>query len=203
MKRLVIIGASGHGKVCANIAQRMKRWETLAFLDDNKHGHIHTFPIVGPINLTHIQPHDDVFVALGDNHLRSEISDKLIENDCSLVTLIDPSAFIGLGVQLGLGSVVMPHAVINADAHIGQGVIINSTSVIEHDCNIEDYVHISPRASLAGNCTVGQNTWIGMGSSVIQNIKIVDDVMVGAGSVVIDDIDEPGVYVGCPVRKIK
>ena len=34
--KLFIIGASGHGKVVADIAIKMNRWQTIAFLDDNE-----------------------------------------------------------------------------------------------------------------------------------------------------------------------
>lgn len=33
--RLIIIGASGHGKVAADVAMRMNRWSEISFLDDN------------------------------------------------------------------------------------------------------------------------------------------------------------------------
>ena len=34
-KRLTIIGAGGHGKVIADIALRLKQYDSIAFLDDN------------------------------------------------------------------------------------------------------------------------------------------------------------------------
>ena len=34
-KKLIIIGASGHGKVVADIAEKLHRYEEIAFLDDN------------------------------------------------------------------------------------------------------------------------------------------------------------------------
>ena len=34
-KSLVIIGASGHGKVVADIAIKMNKWQEISFLDDN------------------------------------------------------------------------------------------------------------------------------------------------------------------------
>ena len=34
--RLIIIGASGHGKVVADIAVKMNKWQSIAFLDDNE-----------------------------------------------------------------------------------------------------------------------------------------------------------------------
>ena len=32
---LIIIGASGHGKVVADIAMKMNKWKNISFLDDN------------------------------------------------------------------------------------------------------------------------------------------------------------------------
>lgn len=34
-RKLIIIGASGQGKVCADIALKMNKWDEIAFLDDN------------------------------------------------------------------------------------------------------------------------------------------------------------------------
>jgi FlaA1/EpsC-like NDP-sugar epimerase len=34
--KLIIIGASGHGKVVADIAIKMNRWQNIAFLDDDE-----------------------------------------------------------------------------------------------------------------------------------------------------------------------
>ena len=35
-KRLIIIGASGHGKVCVDIAERLGHWNEIYFLDDDE-----------------------------------------------------------------------------------------------------------------------------------------------------------------------
>ena len=34
-EKLLIIGASGHGKVIADIALKMDKWKSIAFLDDD------------------------------------------------------------------------------------------------------------------------------------------------------------------------
>lgn len=34
--KLIIIGASGHGKVVADIAIKMNKWQSIAFLDDDE-----------------------------------------------------------------------------------------------------------------------------------------------------------------------
>lgn len=35
-EKLLIIGASGHGKVIADIALKMNKWQSISFLDDNE-----------------------------------------------------------------------------------------------------------------------------------------------------------------------
>lgn len=42
-----------------------------------------------------------------------------------------------------------------------------------------------------------------MGSSVINNLRVCADCIIGAGAVVVRNIEEPGVYVGVPSKKIK
>ena len=49
---------------------------------------------------------------------------------------------------------------------------------------------------------IGNRVRLATGSIILGNITICDDVMIGANSLVIRDIDQPGTYVGSPVRKI-
>ena len=47
MKKLVIIGAGGHGRVVADIAQKLNRYKQIVFLDDGEEKESMGFPIVG------------------------------------------------------------------------------------------------------------------------------------------------------------
>ena len=49
MNTLVILGASGHGKVIADIGLK-NEYENILFLDDNATGKCLGFPIVGTIS---------------------------------------------------------------------------------------------------------------------------------------------------------
>ena len=48
---------------------------------------------------------------------------------------------------------------------------------------------------------IGSNVWIGTNSVVMANIT--DNCIIGANSYVPEDLHEPGVYVGNPVRKVR
>jgi sugar O-acyltransferase (sialic acid O-acetyltransferase NeuD family) len=202
--KLLIIGASGHGKVIADIALKMNKWESIAFLDDDENiKQSMNIEVIGKSSdvTKHIQDYD-IFVAIGNNTTRERIQKNLEKLGASIPVLVHPGATIGKQVEIGFGTAVMAGVVINCCTRIGKGCIINTGATIDHDNIVEDYVHISPGANLAGTVKVGKGTWIGIGSVVSNNISIVSNCKIGAGAVVVRDIDEVGIYVGVPVKRL-
>jgi len=201
--KLAIIGASGHGKVLAEIALLMQKWGEVVFLDDSLTGEIAPgLAVVGRSKqyLDYINDYDFA-VGVGDNSTRMKIVMDLIEKQASLPVLIHPSSIVASRVNIGPASVIGPGTIINCDSRIGKGVIVNTAATIDHDCFIDDYCHISPGVNLAGNVRVGTCSWVGIGSDVVQNISICSDVMIGAGSVVVHDVTVKGKYFGNPSRR--
>lgn len=197
MKKLIIIGASGHGKVIADIAEK-NGYEKIKFLDDNENiKECAGYPVVGKVSEAAMMK-DDKIVAIGNAKIRKKIQ----ENLSNVITLVHPQAVISRRVTIGEGSVVMAGAVINSDTIIGKGCIINTGASVDHDCRIGDYVHVSVSAHAAGTVQVGEQSWIGIGAIISNNINITKECMIGAGTVVIKNIEETGTYVGVPARKI-
>lgn len=205
---IVILGASGHGKVVADIAL-LNGYGQIFFLDDDISKHENgMYPVVGTIsdflrsytaeNMS--ESNFDVFIAIGNNSIRKQIAEQL---PVQPVTLIHPAAVIDRTAIIGCGSVVMAGAIVNADARIGNGCIINTGASVDHDCVLGDHVHISPGAHIAGTANIGEKTWFGIGSCCVNNVNIAADCVVGAGAVVIDDITESGIYVGCPAVRVR
>ena len=202
--KLAIIGASGHGKVCVDVAYHMKRWDEIVFLDSKKVGSsVLSFEVIDlSDNWKQYIDEYDLFIALGDNKIRERIFNEISNSNASIATLIHPSTVIGLEVEIGVGSFVAAGAVINPSTSIGDGVIISTGSTVDHDSQVKDFVHISPGAHLAGAVQVGRRTWIGIGGVIKNNISIGADVVVGAGGVVVSNIEEARPYVGVPVRRV-
>lgn len=203
--KLIIIGASGHGKVAADIAIKMNKWKNIAFLDDNiiiksTMG----FDVIGTtLDAIAYKNEADFFVAIGSNTTREKIQEKLVDKGINVVSLIHPSAIIASEVEINIGTVIMAGVVINSCTKIGKGCIINTSTSLDHDNFIEDYVHISPGSNLAGNVNVKKGSWIGSGSTVINNIIIRENCVVGAGAVVIRDLPANCTAVGLPAKPIK
>lgn len=202
--KLIIIGASGHGKVVADIAIKMNKWKSIEFLDDDDSIKICLgLKVIGKTADAFMYKDDaDFFVAIGNNNAREKIQEKLITEGAAVVSLVHPSVVLGSEVEIGIGTVIMAGVVINSASVIGMGCIINTSSSLDHDNVIEDYVHISPGVNLAGTVKIGKGNWIGIGSVVSNNVNICSGCILGAGAVVVKDITEPGTYVGVPARRI-
>lgn len=194
--KLIIIGASGHGKVIADLAL-LNGYDDIVFVDDDHDAaECAGFPVVGKSTEA---PEGEVFVAVGNAGARKQLMERY--KDRKLPALIHPSAVVAQDAVIGEGSAVMAGAVINPGARLGRGVIVNTSSSVDHDCVIGDYVHVSVGAHLCGTVFVGDETWIGAGATVSNNVKICGGCMIGAGAVIIRDISEKGTYVGVPARK--
>lgn len=202
--RIIIIGASGHGKVVGDIA-KLNGYKEILFLDDDSSKKTTgKYMVVGTTKDTGTYAEEyDFIVGIGNNLIRKRITDELCKSGINQITLIHPTAVIDETVLIGKGTVVMANAVINADSIIGNSCIINTAATIDHDSVIKDYAHISPGVHIAGTVKVGEESWLGIGSSVINNIDISSKCIIGAGGLVNKDIEESGTYVGIPVRKVK
>lgn len=200
MKTLGIIGASGHGKVVADIAKKIG-YEEIVFFDDNQEvKHCGAYPVIGATQDI-FQHNCDAFVAIGNPGVRSRLMDQLEQGKKTLPVLVHPNAVVAEDVKVGGGTVIVAGAVVNPGAKIGKGCIINTCSSVDHDCIIENYVHVSVGAHVAGTVCIGHHTWVGAGATVSNNLQICDNCMIGAGAVVCKDIVEKGTYIGVPARK--
>lgn len=205
MRRLAVLGASGHGKVVADTAQCCG-WDHVEFYDDAWPGRARNgnWPVVGDSAAlyTRLQSYQGVIVAIGNNAVRHLKLKALFEAAAPVVSVIHPTAIVSQYASIGSGSVVFAGTVVNVDAKIGCGAILNTGCSIDHDCVLGDSVHVSPGARLAGTVSVGDRSWIGIGSSVRQMIRIGSDVVVGAGASVVSDVMNGVVVVGVPAKVI-
>ena len=206
MKRLAILGASGHGKVIAEIALSTD-WDSVEFYDD-------AFPIKALLDsyvihggldklLERSNFYDGFHVAIGDNKTRLNILNQLLRLNLPCPNIISLSAVVSQSASLGVGISIMENVVVNANTILGDGVILNTSCSVDHDCNIASGVHISPGAHLAGDVSVGVCSWVGIGSAIIQGKVIGDDSIIGAGSAVISNIPNGVTAVGVPSKIIK
>ena len=205
-KRLIIIGASGHGRVCAEIAELSGKYDCILFLDDRPVvKECGKYDVIGSSCdfLQYVNDKTEFFVSIGKFEHRKRIQEKIEDADGLIATLIHPKAVISESVSIGAGSVVMPIAVINSETRVGKGVIINTSASVDHDCIVGDWGHIAVGTHICGTVHIGNDCWIGAGAVVSNNLSICGDVIVGAGATVVKNIEECGTYIGVPAKMMK
>ena len=207
-EKLVVFGAGGHAKVVIDIIEQQGNYEIAGLLDDDlRHQGCSFFgyPVLGtraqlPALLSAQLRH--AIVTIGDNARRASVAALLESGGWQFASAVHPRAYVGRGVNVGPGSVVMAGCVINAEAHLGAQVIINTGATVDHDCRIEDAVHIAPGCHLCGGVCVGQGTLLGGGTVVTPGVTIGRKAIVGAGSTVIHDVADGAKISGSPARPL-
>lgn len=199
--KLCLFGAGGHGRVVASQIQVRQPQVELCFGD----GRLTIGNLVNGIPVAVNAPEQVVgaslILTLGDNLLRSQMQAKAIAAGVTMGCFIaDPERWFAS--EPGAGTMVLAGAIATADARVGDGVIINSGAIIEHDCVIGDYCHLAPGCVLVGGVILGERVFVGAGARIINQARIAAGTVIGAGATVVSDIDEPGVYVGVPARRI-
>lgn len=164
LMRLLIIGCGGHGRCCLEIAEAMNRYDEIAFLDDGHIGEmIQGRKVIGKINDIdkHMQDFDEVFIAIGNNHFRKELIDKVESHIYALATLIHPDARISKYSHIDKGTIIFPYACIESSARIGKGCIICSNTVINHDAIVQDDCLIYSNSTIRAEAVIEEETRIG------------------------------------------
>lgn len=210
MKRLAIIGSGDLAKQIAHHAFNDKHYQIVGCFDDFviKGEYSNGLPILG--NIDSIQDcfdkelFDELIIGIGYKHmaLRNDLF-KRFENNIPFGTIIHSSCIIDKSVKLGKGTIIYPGCIIDMDAEIGNNCLIYNGCIIAHDSKVSNNTIFSPGVNIAGFCSIGAHVILGIGSVLSDTISITEKVRTGAGTVVVNSINESGIYVGVPAKKIK
>jgi sugar O-acyltransferase (sialic acid O-acetyltransferase NeuD family) len=175
-KHLVIIGSGGHGQAVAELAMLTGKWDDVSFLDDcyPQKKRALNLPIIGNISSLFSGEHqfNSCFVAIGNNHIRKNIIEKIMSYNFELATLIHPNAWVSAHTIIKDGSAIMAGSVIGTNAKLGIGSVVNANSTVDHDCVLADFSHIGVGVHLAGGVQVGENSWLQTGCCAGYNVTV-------------------------------
>ena len=131
---LLILGAGSHGREVRELAESLRVFRKIAFLDDGKSD------VLGPCRDLgrYLNVYPVAIPAVGDRALRLRWMAELGRAGFILPVLIHPSAVVSPSAELGYGSVICARASIGSDAVIGNGCIISSGATIDRSVNLPD-----------------------------------------------------------------
>jgi sugar O-acyltransferase (sialic acid O-acetyltransferase NeuD family) len=201
---LLVWGASGHGKVVADVAE-LCGYTVTGFVDDDPAKIGRPFmglPVLAESELGGTDAGAALALGIGDNGHRAAAFARARTTGRRLPALVHPSAVIARSARLGDATLVCAGAVVNPAAVVGIAVIINTSAVVEHDCVVGDFAHVSPGAVLGGAAAVGRGAHVGAGSVVLPRRAVGTDATLGAGAVATADVPAGAVVVGVPARPL-
>ena len=169
-KRLLVVGAGGHGRSVAEAAELSGQFEVVGFLDDDiPIGEVvfksHILGNVASIT-NHYSVIDQAIVAIGNNAVREKITQQLTEAGYTMATVVHPCAFVSPTAKVGEGGAIMAGAIVATEALLGVGTIVNCGAVVDHHAMVEDYGHLGVNSSMAGFTVLGRGAWMQAGSAV-------------------------------------
>jgi sugar O-acyltransferase (sialic acid O-acetyltransferase NeuD family) len=144
----------------------------------------------------------EVLVAIGDPSVRRDMVARL-PADTHYTTLLHPRASISAWTEIGEGSLISTGCVVTSNIRLGRHSQLNVNSTIGHDCDLGEFFTAGPGVNLGGNISCGDGVYLGANACVRQGTYICSNVSIGMGGVVVTNIEEAGVYVGNPVRRLE
>lgn len=114
---------------------------------------------------------------------------------------IGPFTEIQKDVTIGTRTKIQSHSFICEKVSVGDDCFIGHGVMFINDV-FENRRPAGGDKSLWKETTVGNNVSIGSNATILP-VHICGDVVIGAGAVVTKNIEEPGVYVGNPARKLE
>lgn len=211
MARVVVIGASGHGKVVIDALERAGEHVVVGLIDARKpagapwYGHTVLGDEAALARLVDELALEGVVVGVGDNAVRARVVDRLDAEVPALrfVNAVHPSAQLARGATLGVGVVVAAGAILGPDTTVADHAIVYTRASLDHDGELGRCASLAPGAVTGGDVRIGAHTAIAIGTTIRHGRSIGPHTVVGAGSVVVDDLPGHVVAYGSPARVIR
>ena len=124
--RLLILGAGSHGREVRELAECLRIFQEVAFLDDD------------PSN-----PLAAAIPAAGDRALRMRWLEELAQAGFVLPVLVHPTAVVSPSAKLGYGTVICARATVGSGVSVGCGSIISSGCTIDRGVVLPAGTHLS------------------------------------------------------------
>lgn len=138
-KKLLILGAGGHGKVVKETVQTIGSFSEIDFLDDNSEIAIGICSDYKKF----VGKYKYAFIALGNPELRQKWLKKLIDAGYKIPIIIHPTAYVSPSANIGIGSFIGINAVVNTGTIVEKGCIVGIGALVDHDCYIGEYSYIN------------------------------------------------------------
>ena len=138
----------------------------------------------------------------------------IIQEECEVGDNVKLEHFVLLkkGTKIGNNVYVDSYVKSSGENQIGSGVTLRFNATIAREVTVEDDVFISPNVMTVYSdhesqahpgTVIGKGSYIGTNVVIGHGIKIAAGAVIGSMSLVTKDIENSGIYMGIPAKKIR
>lgn len=145
-------------------------------------------------------------LTMGDNQIRTDISNKILALGGNVPTLIHPNAIISKFARISdIGVYVSPFTYVQADSEVGSNSVLLSHVNISHNTKIGNSCFIAGGSIIGAYTNVEDFVFVGQGvltiSAKVSNIGSCS--YIGARSLITKDVPQKAVMMGSPAKILK
>lgn len=145
-------------------------------------------------------------LTMGDNLIRTELSERIIRQGGTVPSMIHPTAVISNYAKISdIGVYISPFTYIQADSSIGKNTILLSHVNVSHTTNIGNSCFIAGGATIGAYTDMEDFVFVGQGALSIsaKAKKIGHHAFIGARSLLTRDVPPCVVVAGSPARILR
>jgi len=145
-------------------------------------------------------------LTMGDNKIRTELSNRIIELGGNVPSLIHPTAVISAFAKISdIGVYIGPFTYVQADSTIGSNTVLLSHVNISHTTHIGNSSFVAGCSTIGAYTEVGDFVFVGQGAlSISSKVKTIGDgAYIGARSLLTKDVPANSVVAGSPAQVIR
>ena len=204
---LVLVGGGGHASDVLQAVEAVNAtqptYRVVGILDDDDVDSRH-FARRGVTKIGSVDDVADIDAAyvlcLGWPWTRQAVAQRIGGRGRPAAPIVHPSADVGVGVELGPGSVVLGHSHLSPFVCFGAHALVSYGASVGHDSVFGSHTSVMPNAAVSGDVTGGNRVLVGTGAVVREGVCLGDDVRIGAGAAVVADVAAGLTVVGVPAR---
>jgi len=197
IERILIIGGGNVAVLVLDILKRVPSQQAIGIVDDNPAligTTVMDCPVLGNLKKVNQLWHDDAFdaaaLAIGILPARADFFEKFAREGVPFTNIIDPSAIIGEGSEMGSGNMIMAFCRLGPEAVIGDNNFLSAYVNIEHHNIMGSHCTFGPNVFMSGGVNIGSHVRFGTGISIEPRITIGDHVTIASGTVLTTHIPD-------------
>lgn len=207
-RRLVIVGAGGHGRETLDIVEACNAveptFDVVGFCARDFDPALvarRGVAVLGDVDVLR-ETDASYVIGIGTSETRRDLDATITPYGREAAMLAHPRSSRGSDLRIAPGVLLAAGARVTTNVTLGRHTHLNVNAVVSHDCVVGDYVTLSPGVLVNGTVTLGDGVFLGTGAVVLPGVTVGAWARIGAGAVVTEDVPPGRTAVGVPARLV-